>query len=616
MQHANALRFLSIDMVEQAKSGHPGLPMGMADVVTVLFRDFLHFCPKDPTWPNRDRFVLSAGHGSALLYSALHLLGFEKMTLSELKRFRQLGSLTPGHPEYDLHAGIETTTGPLGQGLATAVGIALGQTLQPQWDYRTYVLASDGDLMEGISYEAASLAGHWKLNKLIVLWDDNRITIDGSTDLSRSEDICARFKAMGWHVLSADGHDEASIHQALSATQTADQPVLIACRTQIGFGAPTKAGTSGCHGSPLGADETKATRQALAWPHEAFVVPDDVAKDWSQFWLKSKAKYEAGNPTPAVNTNNLQKWEDALENLSIPQNLPTRLTSQHCLGALLPIEPLLTGGSADLTPSNNTQIKGVEPYIHYGVREHAMAACMNGLALSGFIPYGGTFLTFSDYLRPALRLSALMKLRVIYIFTHDSIGLGEDGPTHQPIEHLSALQCIPNVSVWRPCNGQETKAAWLHALSRTDGPTCLILSRQNIDVPVPSQENDKQHAHGGFTLLRQTHQADVCLISNGSEVELCLKTADALAQKGIKASVVSIPSLDVFMQQTEAARNSILAGKNRVVVEASEGQRWGCVKPNLFIGLSDFGASAPGEDVYKHFGLTAEKIVKQVEFLN
>lgn len=603
MQLAHALRFLSIDMVETAQSGHPGLPMGMADVATVLFRDFLHFCPQDPTWANRDRFVLSAGHGSALLYSALHLLGYEKMTLNELKNFRKLKSLTPGHPEYDIDLGVETTTGPLGQGIATAVGIALAETLQPDLDYRTYVLASDGDLMEGVSYEAASMAGHWNLNKLIVLWDDNRITIDGSTDLSRSEDMSARFQAMGWHVLEADGHNEASIHLALSQAQLSQKPVFIACRTQIGFGSPTKAGTSNCHGSPLGEKEVKATREALKWPYESFDIPEEIKKSWEAFWHKSQDKYKATPPTLASISPN---WKQALESHMIADGLATRVTSQHCLEALLAVEKRLVGGSADLTPSNNTQIKGHEPYIRYGIREHAMAACMNGLALSGLIPYGGTFLTFSDYLRPALRLSALMKLRVIYVLTHDSIGLGEDGPTHQPIEHLSALQSIPNVSVWRPCNAEETKAAWLHALHRTNGPTCLILSRQNIQA-IPDSKVDM--SRGGY-IISAEENPDICLISSGSEVELCLQTKKLLKQKNINVSVVSIPCLDVFMKQELTWRDALLKGK-RIVVEASEGMRWGCIKPDQFIGLSDFGASAPAKDIYKHFGLTPENICKE-----
>lgn len=606
MRHlANALRFLSIDMVEKAKSGHPGLPMGMADVVTILFRDFLHFYPSDPHWANRDRFILSAGHGSALLYSLLHLLDYERITLDELKQFRQLGSLTPGHPEYDLDSGIETTTGPLGQGFATAVGIALGETLSPNLDYKTYVLVSDGDLMEGISHEAASMAGHWKLNKLIVLWDDNNITIDGSTELSRSEDTCARFKALGWQTLQANGHDEASIHKALLEAQSATQPVLIACCTQIGYGSPNKAGTSSCHGSPLGADEIAATRQALNWPYEPFDIPQNIRDEWRTFWHKSQEKYQKPTYTEQPRKH---LWKQALAATDIPDNLATRVTSQYCLQALAAVEPLLVGGSADLTPSNNTQVKANTPYIHYGIREHAMAACMNGLALTGFIPYGGTFLVFSDYLRPALRLSALMHQRVVHVLTHDSIGLGEDGPTHQPIEHLSALQAIPNVSVWRPCNAAETKAAWLHALENTNTPTCLILSRQNINVP---DCNMTDAAHGGYMVLN-TNNPQVCLVSSGSEVELCLKVAKLLEENGVTVSVVSIPSLDQFLRQDTSWQTKVLQGKHLVVVEASEGQRWEKLRPDLFLGIHTFGASAPAIKVYEHLGLSPIAIFNKV----
>lgn len=603
-------------MVEQAQSGHPGLPMGMADVATVLFRDFLHFCPQDPTWPNRDRFILSAGHGSALLYSLLYLTGYKNITLDELKNFRQLNSKTPGHPEYDIESGIETTSGPLGQGFATSVGIALGETLDETADYKTYVLVSDGDLMEGVSYEAASFAGHLKLHKLIALWDDNNITIDGSTSLTRSEDIRKRFESAGWLVLNANGHDEADIHAALLQAQNAKQPVLIACKTTIGYGSPNKSGKASCHGSPLGQDEVQATRHALNWPHAPFDIPEDIKNSWQNFWLKSEEKYKQLSCQTAYQAK-ANLWNQLLDT-NIPDGLATRVTSQKCLEFLTSIEPLLIGGSADLTPSNNTHTESLTTYIHYGIREHAMAACMNGLAMSGFIPYGGTFLTFSDYLRPAIRMAAIMEVGPIYVFTHDSIGLGEDGPTHQPIEHLSALQAIPNVSVWRPCNAIETKVAWLSALENRKKPTCLALSRQKVSVPsdgIPSESVKK----GGYIVQQLTNPnaPHINLISSGSDVEICLNAAQLLFEKDLSVSVVSIPSLDTFMSAGKDWINHVITPGAKVVVESSEGQRWGLLQPDLFIGLSGFGASAPEKALYKHFQLTPPDVCAKVQaYLN
>jgi transketolase len=644
---ANAIRFLSMDAVENAKSGHPGMPMGMADVATVLFRDFLNFDPTQPTWPNRDRFVLSAGHGSMLLYSLLYLTGYPDMTLDELKAFRQLGSLTAGHPEYGHAPGIETTTGPLGQGISNAVGMALGQALlaarfgKDLFNHFTYVIASDGDLMEGISHEAASFAGHLQLGKLIVLFDDNQISIDGPTSLAVSDNQPARFDAAGWHVQAIDGHDEAAIIKAIQAAQKSDKPSLIACRTRIAFGAPQKEGTAASHGAPLGAEEIAATRAALGWPHAPFVVPDeilaawrDVAKrgrtlatSWEHQFQKSLHKDEI---TRRLQGQLPTGWYQPIQKLIVQfqeekPNQATRQLSQRVLEVLTDVIPELVGGSADLTGSNNTKAKSQKDitstdfegsYIRYGVREHGMAAIMNGLSLSNlFTPYGGTFLIFSDYMRPALRLSALMKRQVIYVLTHDSIGLGEDGPTHQPIEQLAALRAIPNLNVFRPADGIETAECWILALEDRDTPSVLALTRQALPTVRLNKTSENLCARGGYVLRDAKAPRQVTLIATGSEVEIALKAQDQLAVEGIDAAVISLPCWRLFDQQSEVYRESVL-GHNvlRVAIEAAGSFGWEkhVGADGIIIGMKSFGASAPAEDLYQHFGITAEAVVKAV----
>jgi len=645
---ANAIRALSMDAVEQAKSGHPGMPMGMADVATVLWSQFLRFDPENPAWPDRDRFILSAGHGSMLLYALGYLTGYKKMTLEEIKKFRQLGSLTPGHPEHDVAIGAETTTGPLGQGFSNSVGFALAERIlnarfgNELVDHRTFVMASDGDLMEGISHEAASLAGHLKLGRLIVFYDDNKISIDGSTNLSFTEDVQARFRAYGWHVQAVDGHDPAAIasatHAALAAT---DKPSLIACRTIIGFGAPKKQGTKDCHGSPLGAEEVAAARQQLGWSSPAFVVPDDILNAWrktgargkteAQAWqkrhdaAKNKAEFDrtmSGDVTPEAFTALTQlKQKVAAEK---PKHA-TRQSSGAALEVLLPVVPELIGGSADLTPSNNTQVKNFGPitptnygghYIHFGVREHAMAAAMNGMALhGGIIPYGGTFMQFADYCRPAIRLAALMHQRVVFVMTHDSIGLGEDGPTHQPVEHLAALRAIPNLLVFRPCDGVETAECWELALKNKNRPSLLALSRQGLPT-VRSRDGktcpENLSACGGYVLAESTGTRQITLMATGSEIALALEAQAQLQKDGIAAAVVSMPCWELFEEQSAEYRASVLGTAPRVAVEAGIRQGWEHYlgDKGAFVGMSSFGASAPAEQLYKHFGITTENVVK------
>jgi transketolase len=644
---ANAIRFLAMDAVEAAKSGHPGMPMGMADVATVLFRDFLNFDPTQPTWPNRDRFVLSAGHGSMLLYALLHLTGYPDMTIDELKAFRQLGSRTAGHPEYGHASGIETTTGPLGQGISNAVGMALGQALLAArfggglFDHFTYVIASDGDLMEGISHEAISFAGHLQLGKLIVLFDDNNISIDGPTSLAVSDNQPARFEAAGWHTQVIDGHDEAAIIKAIQAAKESNKPSLIACRTKIAFGAPKKEGTAASHGAPLGAEEIAATRLALGWPHEPFVVPEKVLAAWRDVAKRGRAlaatwtnQFEA-SPHKGEIVRRLQGklpegWKTPLQDLimQLQEEKPhqaTRQLSQRVLEILAHVVPELVGGSADLTGSNNTKAKSQKDvtstdfagsYIRYGVREHGMAAIMNGLSLSNlFTPYGGTFLIFSDYLRPALRLSALMKRQVIYVLTHDSIGLGEDGPTHQPIEQLAALRAIPNLNVFRPADGIETAECWALALEDRDTPSVLALTRQALPTVRLDKSSKNLCAQGGYILRDAKAPRQVTLIATGSEVEIALKAQDQLAVEGIHAAVVSLPCWRLFDQQSEAYRTGVLGLQTlRVAIEAAGSLGWEKYMgmDGIIIGMKSFGASAPSEHLYEHFGITAEAIVKAV----
>lgn len=643
-QMANAVRFLSIDAVEKAKSGHPGMPMGMADVATVLWRDFLRFDPTCPDWLNRDRFVLSAGHGSMLLYSLLYLSGYEDITLDEIKNFRQLDSKTAGHPEYGYAAGIETTTGPLGQGISNAIGLALGaKLLQAELgadviNHKVYTIASDGDLMEGISQEVISFAGHLKLNNLIVLYDDNQICIDGPTDLAFTDDTPKRFEASHWFTMTVDGHDPAAIRQALTRAQTADKPVLIACKTKIGYGSPKKANTSGAHGSPLGTDEVAATRQNLDWPYPAFEVPEVILSTWREAGkrtLKERQTWDtnfAGHPSKEAILSRISRTlpkEVSEKFASLRKSFAesklaqaTRQLSQHVLDEITPMMPELVGGSADLTGSNNTKAKQQKPispfdfsgkYIHYGVREHGMAAIMNGLSLYGsFRPYGGTFLVFSDYLRPALRLSALMEQPVIYVLTHDSIGLGEDGPTHQPIEHLAALRAIPNVNVFRPADAVEVAECWEAALEATSTPSILVLTRQNI-TPFRDKTASNLVAKGGY-VISEDPDAAITLIATGSEVEIALEVQQQLALQNIKSRVVSLPCWRLFDQQPTEYRNQVLGSKMRVAIEAASSFGWERYvdQDGLICGIDSFGASAPYSQLYDKFGLTADKICNKI----
>ena len=633
---ANAVRFLSLDAVEAANSGHPGLPMGMADVATVLFKDFLRFDPANPTWPDRDRFVLSGGHGSAMLYALSYLTGYAEMTVEQLKKFRQLKSLTPGHPELHRETGVETTTGPLGQGLANAVGMALAeQILQARFgsdivDHKTYAFCGDGDLQEGVTHEACALAGHLKLKNLVVMYDSNLITIDGPTSLSFSEDVGARFLAYGWNVDPIDGHDPAQIANALSMAQSADRPTLIVCKTVIGYGAPNKQGTKDVHGSPLGKDEVAATRAFLQWTHEPFVVPQEILDAWRAIGKKgaslSKAWAQKNKPPgfdafyetklPADLGAIIQQLKDDF--IAKAPNQATRKSSGDVLEKLIPVIDCLIGGSADLTPSNNTRIStmiDIKPdsfagrYIRYGVREHGMASIMNGMALhGGVIPYAGTFLSFADYARPAIRLAALMKQRVIHVMTHDSIGLGEDGPTHQPVEQIAALRVIPNLQVLRPCDAVETAECWQLALESKSAPTILALSRQNLPTVRLEASGKNLAALGGY-VLRPAENATVTLIATGSEVSIAVGAQETLKEKGIAAQVVSMPCREIFLKQPVPYQAGILRGK-RVVIEAGVRQGWEGIigEGGHFFGVETFGESAPYQEIYKHFGLTVENI--------
>jgi transketolase len=646
---ANAIRALAMDAVEQAKSGHPGLPMGAADIATVLFTRFLKFDAADPAWPDRDRFVLSAGHGSMLIYALLHLLGYEKMTMEEIKRFRQLGSLTPGHPENFITEGIETTTGPLGQGLGNAVGMAIAERHLAALfgsqivDHHTYVLASDGDLMEGVSQEAIALAGHLKLSKLTVLFDDNRISIDGPLTLSDSVDQVLRFEAAGWSARRIDGHDPEAIASAIEEARASTKPSLIACRTIIGFGAPTKAGTEKTHGSPLGPDEIKAARAALAWPEAAFSIPADVREMWVSAGRAGQAARLAWGDRlramPASARLELERRlggevpKDALaaaaravkERLAAePKEIATRSASENVLAAMTAALPELIGGSADLTGSNNTKPKGMTVlsaadysgrFIHYGVREHAMACAMNGMALhGGIIPYSGTFLVFSDYCRPAIRLAALMGLRVIFVMTHDSIGLGEDGPTHQPVEHLAALRAIPNLRVFRPCDAVETVECWQLAIESTHAPSILALTRQNLPQLRLGREETNRCAAGAYEIVPAERKiAEVSLFATGSEVSVAVEARRFLRERGISARVVSVPSFELFRALPAGRRSEVIgAAKVNVAVEAAVRQGWDEIigTDGGFIGMTTFGASAPYKELYKHFGITAEAVAK------
>ena len=644
-QLANAIRALAMDAVERAKSGHPGMPMGMADVATVLFTEFLNIDPEHPVWPNRDRFVLSAGHGSMLQYALHYLLGYEDMTLEQLKNFRQKGAITAGHPEYGHVQGVETTTGPLGQGIANAVGMALAERMMAAEfgndlvNHYTYCIAGDGCLMEGISHEAASMAGHLKLNKLIVLFDDNGISIDGPTSLAVSEDTLARFRAYGWNTDAVDGHDASAIRAALQRAQTSDKPILIACKTTIGKGAPSKAGSASSHGSPLGEKEIEGARGNLNWPHAPFEIPADILAAWRSYGARARSDYNAWQKRFDASAKKEafsarlagdlgDAWVAALHALKrdIASKQPkeaTRVSSQNALEALTPYIAALVGGSADLTGSNNTKTKTHKAlsaddysgrYIYYGVREHAMAAAMNGIALyGGFIPYGGTFLVFTDYCRPAIRLSALMQQRVIYVMTHDSIGLGEDGPTHQPVEHVASLRAIPNLQVFRPADASETAECWALALASANTPSILALSRQNVPSLRSAYTEENLCSYGAYVLCE--HSAEnptVTLIGTGTELSLCVDAAKQLNAEGVATRVVSMPSWELFAKQPKAYQREVLGSGKRIAVEAASGfgwQRW-LGDDGVFIGMNGFGASAPAPELYEHFGITVAAIVK------
>lgn len=644
-QMANAIRFLATDAVDKANSGHPGMPMGMADVATVLWSKFLKFDPKAPTWADRDRFILSGGHGSMLLYAVNYLTGYDKITIEEIKNFRQLHSLTPGHPEVMQDAGIEMTTGPLGQGIATAVGFALAERMHAARfgaelvNHKTYVMCGDGDLMEGISHEACSFAGHMKLANLVVLYDDNDISIDGPTSLSFTDNTLARFEAYGWTTDRVDGHDFDAIEAALSKAQGNTRPTLIACKTKIGFGSPNKAGTSGVHGSPLGTDETAAARAHMGWTAAPFEIPADILHAWRSVgtrhqgerlaWEKrlaassKKAEFETSY-NPDVSKVVSAALADARASFAADKpKLATRASSGKVLEYLVPKMANLIGGSADLTPSNNTQTKASSvitaengyagQYVHYGVREFAMATIMNGLTLhGGFIPYGGTFLSFTDYCRPAIRLAALMKQRVIYVMTHDSIGLGEDGPTHQPVEHVAALRAIPNLLVLRPCDAIETLEAWEIALNNTTGPSVLVLTRQGLPA-LRSEAAENKSGKGAYILSAASAAPKAVLLATGSEVSLAMAAQKELEAKGIPTQVVSVPSFELFAKQDAAYRAAVLGPDSAVKVacEAAIRQGWDALigPKGKFVGMKGFGESAPAEVLYKHFGITTEAIV-------
>ncbi|MDC1076311.1 transketolase [Litorivicinus sp.] len=639
---ADAIRFLAMDGVQAANSGHPGMPMGMADAAVALFADHIHVDPTCPTWPDRDRFILSAGHGSMLHYALNHLLGYKDMDAGQLKQFRQLGARTPGHPEYGHADGIETTTGPLGQGITTAVGMALAERrLASQFgralvDHYTYVIAGDGCLMEGISHEAIDMAGHLKLGRLIVLWDDNDISIDGNTDIATSTNQLARFKAAGWQVTRVDGHDSDAVSAAIDVAKKSRKPSLIACKTVIGFGAPTLAGSHKTHGAPLGDDEIQATRTALGWDHPPFEIPSDIRSLWQEIatrgldmrthWQsrldssvkKSRFEWAMSGELPKALATRMRRYKKQLK-AELPK-VASRQASQMALEVINAAVPTMVGGSADLTGSNLTktsQMRSITPgnyrgnYVHYGIREHAMGAVMNGMALhGGMIPYGGTFLVFSDYMRGSMRLSALMKQRVIYVLTHDSIGLGEDGPTHQPIEHLAMLRATPNMNVYRPCDAVETAEAWEIALESSQIPSVMALSRQGLPTVRTERTNENLTQKGGYILRNVRGARDITVMATGSEVAIALDAADVLRDQGYNVAVVSMPCWELFDQQSDQYRQSVLGSAPRIAIEALIGFGWDRYlrTQDVFIGMHDFGASGPAPELYHHFGITKERI--------
>ena len=634
---SNAIRFLSIDAVEKANSGHPGMPMGMADVATVLFKNFLNFNPKNPNWMNRDRFVLSAGHGSMLLYSLLYLTGYSSVNLKDIKNFRQLNSICAGHPEFHPGTGIETTTGPLGQGIANGVGFAIGEEILRErfgrkiFDHKTYVLAGDGCLMEGISHEALSLAGHLCLKNLVMLFDNNSISIDGPTNLTVSDNYKKRFNSYGWDYIEIDGHNEKKIFNALKKVQKAKKPTVISCKTKIGFGSPNKSGSEKAHGSPLGESEVKLVRKKLKWTHEPFVIPKNIIEEWRKIGKSGQVKEEKWKKIYNKKKSQIDKIfsrnfsdifkmekQNAIKNL---ETLATRKSSEKILTALNEKKNMIIGGSADLAGSNNTKTKNHKPisknnfkgnYIHYGVREHAMCGIMNGLSLhSKFIPYGGTFLIFSDYCKPAIRLSALMKLNVVYVMTHDSIGLGEDGPTHQPIEQLSGLRSIPNLNVFRPADTTETIECWELALKSLDAPSILALSRQNLAPIRKSYENENKCSLGGYEVYRSKDEVDLTIFASGSEVNLALEVSHKLATQNTYSKVISVPCQEIFFKQKESYKNKILnETKYKISIEAGRSDTWSKFigENGMSFGIEEFGKSAPYKDIFKDFKLTASEI--------
>ena len=646
---ANAIRFLSADAVEAAGSGHPGLPMGAADIATVLFTRFLTFDPTRPDWPDRDRFVFSAGHGSMLLYSLLYLLGYRDIGIEEVKRFRQLGAKTAGHPEYGHAAGIETTTGPLGQGAGNAVGMALAERIlnakfgDDVVDHYTYALVGDGCLMEGISQEAIALAGHLKLSKLIFLWDDNGITIDGKVSLADSTNQHERFEACGWQTLACDGHDHEAIAGAIETARASDRPTLIAAKTTIGFGAPNKSGTEKAHGSPLGAEELTAAREALDWPHPPFEIPSEILDQWRLAGLRSSVRRKAWEARFAdVDAETRGEFErrmrgdlpsgftQALHRFKRRMNedrpkIATRKASEMALEEINAIVSETIGGSADLTGSNNTRTSQTLPitagdytgrYVHYGIREHGMAAAMNGMALhGGMIPYSGTFLAFSDYCRPALRLAALMGIRVVHVMTHDSIGLGEDGPTHQPVEQLAALRAIPNMLVFRPADAVETAECWQLALQNRAAPSILALSRQALPTLRLDEHDENRSARGAYEIDPASGEARVTIYATGSEVEIAIEARRQLERAGIPTRVVSVPSFELFRRQTAEYRRALIGDTSiKIAVEAGIRQGWDELigREGHFVGMNGFGASGPASELYRHFGITAEAVVAAV----
>ena len=641
---ANAVRFLSIDAVERAKSGHPGMPMGIAEVATILFSLHLNFYPNDAKWDNRDRFILSAGHGSMLIYSILYLLGYKGITLNDIKNFRKIGFPTAGHPEVNEIPGIETTTGPLGQGLANSVGMAISEKIvrnklgANHFNHYTYCIIGDGCIMEGISHESASLAGHLKLSNLIVLYDDNKVSIDGPTSLTMSDKTLERFSSYGWHTQIVDGYDFDSINTALINAKNDDRPSIISCKTLIGYGSPNKQGTSSTHGAPLGENEISLTRRSMGWPYEPFHIPDNIMNLWRMSALRNKKNYENWRKESEEKLSKLKISTESFNKKIIKArvnsckyffdnkvDLASRKSSEIVLSHLIDTGLNLLGGSADLTGSNNTYVKNMQVidknnftgnYLHWGVREHCMAAAMNGIALHGFfVPYGGTFLVFSDYCRPAIRLSALMKQRVVYVFTHDSIGLGEDGPTHQPIEHLSSLRVIPNLNVFRPCDSIETSECWELALMSEKTPSVIALSRQNLPLLRANENNFANNlSKKGAYIIKDIQNPDITLIASGSEVALAISVSEELINENIQVRVVSMPSMELFEKQSAEYRSLILDKTKNIFMEAGSAQTWNkwIKKDDTFIGLDNFGVSGPGHEVFSHFNISIDRVKKEI----